>query len=586
MKISRTLFQPNTVFLVVLVFLLVAAQAGAQIGAAVPNWVVPSSGSSTSPGRIHALGDVTLPDAFVGVTPCRIVDTRGPAGPYGAPSLSPGVSRNFALASGPCTGFTAFIGSYSLNITVTNTTGPGFIKIYPQGGSAPVVSTLNYVAGQTVANAAIVPAGAGNGVTVVAGVSGTDLIIDVNGYFPSSFVNNGETFDIAGSFSGGGMVYGQNAANSKFSAGVRGVENADGFPVSGVLGQVGGFGFVGPFTPGSEGVTGINSFSGVLGISMDRSVVGVLLDSAGTDLAEGWAGKSGGSASVLYGVEGILINTIGGAGAAGVFGIDNTGDPGNGGLGQTAGVLGKTSSGYGVVGLSRDAGFAVKGASLDTGGSLAAYGFLGYSNLVALYGVGNFAVTGSKSFIEPHPTDASKVIDYVALEGPEAGIYFRGRSHFENGLATIAVPENFRLVGDEEGMTVQITPIAKMANVAVLSADLNRIVVQASADVDFYYTVNGVRKAYRDFNPIQDNVYFGKEGPNETLPASMAPEQKRRLIANGTFNEDGTLNLATAKRLGWDKLWQAREEAALTAAAENAARSSDRSRKSNDSVSK
>ena len=45
------------------------------------------------------------------------------------------------------------------------------------------VSTVNYVAGQTIANAAIVPAGTGGGVTVIAGVSGTDLIIDINGYF-------------------------------------------------------------------------------------------------------------------------------------------------------------------------------------------------------------------------------------------------------------------------------------------------------------------------------------------------------------------------------------------------------------------
>jgi len=29
--------------------------------------------------------------------------------------------------------------------------------------------------------------------------------------------------------------------------------------------------------------------------------------------------------------------------------------------------------------------------------------------------------TGTKNFIEPHPTDASKKIRYVSLEGPEAG---------------------------------------------------------------------------------------------------------------------------------------------------------------------
>jgi hypothetical protein len=80
------------------------------------------------------------------------------------------------------------VAAYSLNITVTNTLGPGFISIYPQGGAAPLVSTLNYLAGQTLANAAIVPAGTSGGITVVAGVSGTDLIIDINGYYSGGVV--------------------------------------------------------------------------------------------------------------------------------------------------------------------------------------------------------------------------------------------------------------------------------------------------------------------------------------------------------------------------------------------------------------
>jgi hypothetical protein len=81
-----------------------------------------------------------------------------------------------------------------LNITVTNTQGPGFILIYPQGGAQPSVSTLNYVAGQTIANAAVVPLGTGGGVTVIAGVSGTDLILDTNGYYAPAGVGTFNTF--------------------------------------------------------------------------------------------------------------------------------------------------------------------------------------------------------------------------------------------------------------------------------------------------------------------------------------------------------------------------------------------------------
>jgi hypothetical protein len=173
-----------------------------------------------------------------------------------------------------------------------------------------------------VANAAIVPAGTGNGITVVAGVSGTDLIIDVNGYFPNAGLNSTEYLGVLGSYPGGGVLFGVNTSSVKESAGVRGAETVDGFPVSGVLGEAGDTSFLGSFTHGTQGVTGINHFSGTLGIAQDRAVVGVLLDSAGNDLAEGWAGKSGSSATTFFGIEGILISTTAATDSAGVWGVD------------------------------------------------------------------------------------------------------------------------------------------------------------------------------------------------------------------------------------------------------------------------
>jgi hypothetical protein len=143
------------------------------------------------------MGAVTSPLPFIGLTPCRIADTRTttmpnfPAG-YGPPALAGGAPRNFTL-TGQC-GIPSSAAAVSLNVTVTNTQGPGFILIYPQGGAQPSVSTLNYVAGQTIANAAVVPLGTGGGVTVIAGVSGTDLILDTNGYYAPAGVGTFNTF--------------------------------------------------------------------------------------------------------------------------------------------------------------------------------------------------------------------------------------------------------------------------------------------------------------------------------------------------------------------------------------------------------
>jgi hypothetical protein len=166
---------------------------------AISNWAAPlfwSFGGAErprpEPGEPSRVGEsvqaapVSVPTAplpLIGITPCRIADTRGNGftGDYGPPILSAGVARSFAL-TGQC-GIAATASAVSLNITVTGTQGSGFIKIYPKGATAPVVSTLNYQASQTVANAAVVPLGTDGAITVVAGVSGTQLIIDTNGYY-------------------------------------------------------------------------------------------------------------------------------------------------------------------------------------------------------------------------------------------------------------------------------------------------------------------------------------------------------------------------------------------------------------------
>ena len=156
----------------------------------------PVSGQEREAGvRMEAVeGLPTSPLPFIGITPCRIADTRQAEFPtgYGPPALTAGEPRSLIL-TGRC-GIPSQAAAVSLNVTVTNPQGPGFILIYPQGAGQPDVSTLNYVAGQTIANAAVVPLGAAGGITVIAGVSGTDLLLDTNGYYAPAGVRNFNTF--------------------------------------------------------------------------------------------------------------------------------------------------------------------------------------------------------------------------------------------------------------------------------------------------------------------------------------------------------------------------------------------------------
>jgi len=187
-----------------------------------------------------------------------------------------------------------------------------------------------------------------------------------------------------------------------------------------------------------------------------------------------------------------------------------------------AGVLGASVGNYGVVGYTSTGVAGVVGYNMNSGfcpASSAVDGMLGVHRGCVNYGVyadGDIGATGTKSFIEPHPTDPTKEIRYVSLEGPEAGTYFRGTGRTRNGFATIVVPESFRLVTDTQGLTVVVTPTGALAQIAAISKSLDKIVIQSSKDVTFDYVVNGVRKAFRDFKPITQNDDFVPEGPDDS----------------------------------------------------------------------
>jgi sugar lactone lactonase YvrE len=119
--------------------------------------------------------------AFYPVTPCRIADTRNPAGALGGPSLAANTSRAFPAQSSACK-LPSTAQAYSLNVTAVPHTKLGYLTIWPAGETQPLVSTLNAPTGAVTANAAIVPAGASGEVSVFAD-DAADVILDMNGYF-------------------------------------------------------------------------------------------------------------------------------------------------------------------------------------------------------------------------------------------------------------------------------------------------------------------------------------------------------------------------------------------------------------------
>ncbi len=128
-------------------------------------------------GQPGGAGELT----FYPLAPCRVVDTRGTAGPFGGPEMEAQSVRSFVLPAGGCN-VPSTAKAYSLNVTVVPDGLLSFLTAWPAGAGQPFVSTLNSFDGSVVANAAIVPAGA-NGAVSIYVTDRTQVILDIDGYF-------------------------------------------------------------------------------------------------------------------------------------------------------------------------------------------------------------------------------------------------------------------------------------------------------------------------------------------------------------------------------------------------------------------
>ena len=122
--------------------------------------------------------------AFVPITPCRAVDTRGPDGSYGGPALQGGQVRVFEFGPFMCN-LPETVGALVWNLTVIPHGQPlGYLTVWPSNQNQPNVSTMNSPDGRTKANASIVPASDMYDPQVSVYVTNTtDFIMDLMGYF-------------------------------------------------------------------------------------------------------------------------------------------------------------------------------------------------------------------------------------------------------------------------------------------------------------------------------------------------------------------------------------------------------------------
>jgi len=207
-----------------------------------------SSRRNTTPlvlGILLAIGTVHAPARaqtltanliYTSIQPCRLVDTRAAGGTILPGSVHARTFNIVAVAAPgslnsqggnpngcPIPGFSSGpqVQAVELNFVAVGPTGPGDLRAWPTDQTLPNAAILNYASGTTLANAVILPVRqdhSGADITVQADVSGTDLVVDVLGYFSSATPTAGQDNLFLGFLSGNASTTGfQNTALGNFS---------------------------------------------------------------------------------------------------------------------------------------------------------------------------------------------------------------------------------------------------------------------------------------------------------------------------------------------------------------------------------
>ncbi len=181
---------------------VITASTGAvtEVPVAVTRWVVdglqPGSSVSFTVAARNAMGVGPPSPASAAVTPTtpggavhplapsRILDTRSGLGaPRGLLAAGQTLDLQVTGRGGvPATGVSAVV----LNLTAVDAAGPTWVVAWPTGANRPTASNLNVAGADPVPNLVQVEVGAGGKVSLLSGISATDLVADVSGWVADS----------------------------------------------------------------------------------------------------------------------------------------------------------------------------------------------------------------------------------------------------------------------------------------------------------------------------------------------------------------------------------------------------------------
>jgi hypothetical protein len=120
------------------------------------------------------------------------------------------------------------------------------------------------------------------------------------------------------------------------------------------------------------------------------------------------------------------------------------------------------------------------------------YGYSGQFNGSDFDAGGNITCGGTKFFDIAHQTKQGWGLKHAAIEGPESGVYYRGKL---SGSDKIELPEYWKWLVHEDTITVTLTPVGQYQALYVKDIKDNEVYIGSDGDfVNCHYVVYGERK--------------------------------------------------------------------------------------------
>ena len=125
----------------------------------------------------------------------------------------------------------------------------------------------------------------------------------------------------------------------------------------------------------------------------------------------------------------------------------------------------------------------------------------------------------NKTFIIDHPKDEKKYLVHACLEGPEEGVYYRGKGEITDNISTtIYLPDYVDKIATN--LRVELTPIysdnIKVYNIAASRVKDNKFEVYGN-NCEFFWTVYGTRLNI-NVEPTKNNTIMNGNGPYKWIP--------------------------------------------------------------------